>query len=115
MSDGEAAMTVMGLATAYWASRALHVVAELGVADQLGEEPQTAEALAVKLGVQAQPLGRLIRAVAAHGVFELRGEAFAHMTRRAPFGAMLQDRCGRWRACAAWISTGTAIASSERR
>jgi hypothetical protein len=78
MSDGQAAMTVMGLATAYWASRALHVLAELGVADQLGETPETAEALAAKLGVQPQPLGRLIRAVAAHGVFELRGEAFAH-------------------------------------
>lgn len=78
MSDAEAAMTVMGLATAYWSSRALHVLAEIGVADHLGEEPETAEALAAKLGVNAQPLERLMRSVAGHGVFELRPEGFAH-------------------------------------
>ena len=68
----------MGLTTGYWVSRCLHVAAELGVADVLGEEPQTAEALAGKLGVQAQPLGRVLRCLANHGVFEMRGGAFAH-------------------------------------
>jgi len=78
MSDANAAVAVMGLATAYWASRALHIVAELGVADLLGETPETAAALADKLGVLPQPLGRLLRSVAGHGVFEMRGDAFAH-------------------------------------
>lgn len=32
------ARAVQRLATAYWASRCLHIVAELGVADRLGEE-----------------------------------------------------------------------------
>ncbi len=78
MSEPEAALSVLRLATAYWASRALHVLAEIGVADQLGEEPQTADALAAKLGVKAQPLERMMRAVAGHGVFEMRPEGFAH-------------------------------------
>ena len=36
---------IQDLAVGYWASRCLHVVAELGVADALGDEGQTAEAL----------------------------------------------------------------------
>jgi len=69
---------VMMLAIAYWASRCLHVVAELGVADKLGDEPQTAESLARALGVQPQPLHRVLRSLANHGVFVHDGERFAH-------------------------------------
>ena len=56
------AQAVQQLATAYWASRCLHIAAELGVADVLGDEPQTAEAIAQSLGVQqvmAKPLVRV--------------------------------------------------------
>jgi hypothetical protein len=72
------AQPVMQLATAYWTSRCLHVAAELGVADVLGDEPQTAEALARALGVLPDPLHRILRALANHGVFEHDGEHFAH-------------------------------------
>jgi len=78
MSQPDPAQLLMGLTTGYWVSRCLHVAAELGVADVLGDEPQTAEALAGRLKVQARPLGRVLRCLANHGVFEMRGEAFAH-------------------------------------
>ena len=69
---------VMQLAVAYWASRCLHVVAELGVADKLGDEPQTAESLARAVGVQPQALHRVLRSLANHGIFVHDGERFAH-------------------------------------
>ena len=72
------AQAVQQLATAYWASRCLHVAAELGVADVLGDEPQTAEAIAQLLGVQPAALHRILRALANHGVFQHDGERFAH-------------------------------------
>ena len=72
------AQAVQQLATAYWASRCLHVAAELGVADVLGDEPQTAEAIAQSLGVQAAALHRILRALANHGVFQHDGAHFAH-------------------------------------
>jgi hypothetical protein len=78
MTEPDPAQTLLSLTTGYWVSRCLHVAAELGVADVLGEEPQTAEALAASLGVQAQPLGRVLRCLTNHGLFEMRGEAFAH-------------------------------------
>jgi SAM-dependent methyltransferase len=68
----------MLLAVAYWASRCLHVVAELGVADKLGDEPQTAESLARAIGAQPQALHRVLRSLANHGIFVHDGERFAH-------------------------------------
>lgn len=78
MTEVDPAQTLMTLTTGYWVSRCLHVAAELGVADALGEEPQTAEALAASLNVQAQPLGRVLRCLANHGVFAMQGDRFAH-------------------------------------
>jgi hypothetical protein len=42
--------TVWDLPTMYWLSRCLHIVTEIGVADALGPEPATADALAAKVG-----------------------------------------------------------------
>ena len=72
------ARAVMDLAVAYWSSRCLHIVAELGVADALGEQPQSADALAHSTGCQPQALHRVLRALANHGIFEHDGERFAH-------------------------------------
>jgi hypothetical protein len=79
MSDAPPpAKVVQELAVSYWASRCLHLVAELGVADTLGDEPQTAESLASACGVRAGPLHRVLRALANHGIFEHDGETFSH-------------------------------------
>lgn len=77
-SEEQPARAVQKLATAYWTSRCLHVVAELGIADHLDEEPQTAEAIARAVGVKPQPLHRILRALAGHGIFVHDGERFAH-------------------------------------
>ena len=72
------ARAVQKLAAAYWASRCLHIVAELGIADRLDDEPQTAEMLARAVDVKPSPLHRILRALAGHGIFVHDGERFAH-------------------------------------
>jgi hypothetical protein len=69
---------IQDLAVAYWASRCLHIVAELGIADVLGDEPQPAEALARASGTHPQSLHRVLRSLANHGVFVHDGDRFAH-------------------------------------
>jgi len=70
--------TVLRLAIAYWASRCLQLVAELGIADALGDEPQSAESLARASGVQPRALLRVLRSLTNHGIFMHDGERFAH-------------------------------------
>ena len=63
------AAALMRLANGYQRSMALHVVAALGIADRLRDGPQSADALAADLGLHAGALYRLLRALAAEGVF----------------------------------------------
>lgn len=91
------AETIRDLAVAYWASRCLHIVAELGIADHLGDAPESADALAKVSGVQAQPLHRVLRALANHGVFEYDGRRFAH---NAASRALRSDATGSMRSLA---------------
>lgn len=69
---------VMGVATQYWTSRCLHVIAELGVADQLGDEPASAQRLAQQVNVQPEALFRVLRLLAGFGIFQARDGGFAH-------------------------------------
>ena len=78
MSQPNPAEAILGLSTAYWASRCLHLAAELGVADALGDEPQTAEALAGALGLKADALYRVVRCLSNHGIFEVEGGKIGH-------------------------------------
>jgi hypothetical protein len=78
MSEKNPAETVMLLSTAYWASRCIHVVAEFGIADSLGDEPQTAAVLATKTNTNAAALYRILRCLATHGVFSLKDGEFSH-------------------------------------
>jgi hypothetical protein len=66
------------LTNAVIASRCLHIVAELGVADDVADEPMSAEALASRCGADADALDRALRLLAAHGVFEREGSGFRH-------------------------------------
>jgi hypothetical protein len=70
--------TVLELSIAYWSSRALHVVAESGVADALDGEPRTAAELAAVIGVNPPALHRLLRALVNRGIFELKDGRFSH-------------------------------------
>ncbi len=66
------------LTGAYWLSRSLHVVADLGVADALGDEPMTADELAAALKINARGLTRIMRLLVANGIFTLKNGRFAH-------------------------------------
>lgn len=59
------------LATVAAVSRCLHAVARHGVADHLGSEGDTVEAVASRAGLDADALARVLRALAAYGVFEV--------------------------------------------
>jgi hypothetical protein len=55
----------------------LYVVSELGIADLIGGEPETVEALASRAGASPDVLYRYLRALAALGVFaEVQERAF---------------------------------------
>lgn len=60
---------VLGLCHGHIAARVLHVVAELGVADALGDHPRTAVELAADLHADADSLSRGLRLLEGLGVF----------------------------------------------
>ena len=70
--------TLTQIAGGYCVPRSLHVVGNLGVADALDETPRTASELAAAVGVCPDSLGRVLRLHAAHGVFEIQGDAVRH-------------------------------------
>ncbi len=70
--------TIWALATATVPSRTLHVVAELGVADHIDDAPVPAKELAAKCGAHEGALDRALMLLAAHGVFDRVGDAYAH-------------------------------------
>jgi len=60
MTTPPSSLRLWQLATGHFLSRCLHVVAELGVADALGDPPQSTEALAKATGTQPQALYRVL-------------------------------------------------------
>ena len=78
--------TVQQIAGGYCLPRCLHVVADLGVADALDEAPRTTTDLAAAVGADPDALGRVLRLLAAHGVFELQGDTVRH----SPASRLLQ-------------------------
>jgi DNA-binding Lrp family transcriptional regulator len=70
--------TIQQIAGGYCLNRCLHVVAELGVADVLEDAPQTSEELAALVGVSPGALGRVLRLLAAHGIFEMKSSGISH-------------------------------------
>lgn len=61
------------IGSAYWQSRALFVAARLDIASVLGAETLEAAVLAERVGANGDALGRLLRMLAAMGVFEEAG------------------------------------------
>lgn len=70
--------TLQQIVGGYTVARSLHVVANLGVADALEESPRSAAELAAAVGAHPDALGRVLRLLCAHGIFEARGEGFQH-------------------------------------
>jgi hypothetical protein len=79
---------VIDMARAYITSRAIHALAELGIADHIGDRALSAEELARVTNTNAPSLYRLLRAMAALGFFtEDAGGRFT----LAPLGAALRS------------------------
>lgn len=62
---------IQELSAGYFASRCLHVAADLGVADALGDSSMSVAALATATNSNADALARILRLLEAHGVFRL--------------------------------------------
>jgi hypothetical protein len=69
---------MLGLISGYWYSQTVSVVARLGIPDLLQRGPRTAATLARQTGTDPEALFRLLRAMAAVGLFRRSGSrAFA--------------------------------------
>jgi C-methyltransferase len=69
---------IWNLTNAVVVSSSIHVVAELGVADHIGEDPIGVTELASRCGADPDALDRVLRLLAAHGVFCDLGGAYEH-------------------------------------
>ena len=64
---------ILETSAGYSVARALHVAADLGVADHVGGGASVDE-LARRTGADADALGRILRLLSAHGIFRADGE-----------------------------------------
>jgi len=78
MDELQPAETVWGLINSHTLARCMHVIAEFGVADALENRASSAAELAAATGLNADALGRMLRLVAAHGVFASKAEGYVH-------------------------------------
>jgi hypothetical protein len=104
------ANTILDITLSYYVPRCLYLLAELGVADVLGDEPRTAAELASGIGVDADALARALRLVSAYGVFEPRDAAYLH----TPASRLLRtDHPQSMRAWVLWSSSEIVWKSCE--
>ena len=69
MNNERPADVMLEFTTAYIVSRCIHVIAELSIADHMQPGSNDVESLATKCGVQPEPLRRVLRLLASHGIF----------------------------------------------
>jgi hypothetical protein len=103
MTTSDPSVELMQMINWYQVSQALHVAATLGVADQLKDGPKSCEVVAGACGAHPPSLYRLLRALAAVGVFHETGNKQFSLT---PLGVCLtrdapNSRCN----YARWIGT----------
>src|SRR5437016_4549073 len=87
MSEIDPFETLRQISGGYCLSRSVHVLAELNVADALGNVAQSPADLAKAVGADADALSRILRLASAHGVFEQQGKTFRH----SPASRMLRS------------------------
>ncbi len=84
----DARQAMLRLIRGFQIARAVCVVAELGVADRLRDGPQSIEELAQATGTHAPSLYRLLRGLAAAGIFAMDDSGRCGLT---PLGATLRS------------------------
>jgi C-methyltransferase len=72
----------------YYLSRAIHVAAEVGIADKLGDSTTPVATLSEATGTKAEALRRLLRFLSAYGIFE---EASPDSFRNTELSSVLRD------------------------
>jgi hypothetical protein len=72
------AKIIRDLAKAHIAARCLHVAASFGVADAIREGPATATEIAGRTGLDPDAADRILRLLAAHGVFTAEPSGYSH-------------------------------------
>ncbi len=84
VGDDDELLAVVGMLRGQGLARAVETAAELGIADLVAEGPRSVDDLAETTGSHAPSLYRLLRALAAHGLFaELGARRFAQTPRSA--------------------------------
>ncbi len=68
------------LLSGYRLTQLMHVVAKLGVPDQLARRPQTVEELALAVGANADALHRVVRALDSVGIFDQAADGKVSLT-----------------------------------
>ena len=68
---------MLQIISGFWISRAVYVIAKLGIPDLLKSGPRTAEELANATKMHAPSLYRVLRALASVGIVSSQGEQFA--------------------------------------
>jgi hypothetical protein len=71
MTDQNPFACIQELSAGYFASRCLHAIAELSVADALGDAEMDVATLATASGANPDALSRMLRLLDSHGVFRL--------------------------------------------
>jgi C-methyltransferase len=78
IANHDAVVGVRELALSTAAASALRAVVRIGIAEELGDRPRPTAELARALGANAEVLGRLLRALALHGLFAETGAGHVH-------------------------------------
>ncbi|WP_043343556.1 methyltransferase [Belnapia moabensis] len=92
MTARDPSAELMRLANGYQATQAIYVAATLGTADLLGNGPRSSDDLAGTVGVHPGSLYRLLRALAAVGVFHEEDDRRFSLT---PMGQSLRSNADR--------------------
>ena len=87
-SPREPAEIVAELARAHIAARCLHVIADCGAADAVGSSGATPAEIAARTGFNADALDRMLRLLAAHGIFARAADGRYH---HSPASRLLQS------------------------
>jgi hypothetical protein len=72
------AQLVGDLAKAHIAARCLHVAAAFGVADAIDDRPADPREIGARTGLDGDAVARILRLLAAHGVFESGPNGYSH-------------------------------------
>jgi hypothetical protein len=87
-AEQSAARLIDEMSRLYYLSRAIHVVAELGVADKLGDDTVDLATVAEATGANAVTLRRLLRFLSSYRIFE---ETLPDRFRNTELSSVLRD------------------------